>query len=162
MDYDKHLKNIWVRRILAALIDFFITIAIVIIFDEFIIHLTYLYLSIMQGVVWYFYSSIFDAINGKTPGKYLFKIRAVAFIGDLSISRAFLRNLTKLNVILVIADAVAGLSTEGDPRQRYTERVIDSLVISEQKIERKIIEFTGKPDKNEELVLPKQLQVKKI
>lgn len=157
MDYDKNLKDLWVRRTLAALVDFLITLVIAFLILYFLHPMSYmdtLYLFLVQGPVWYVYSVVFDAVTGKTPGRYIFKIRAVAFVGDLSLGQALLRNLTKLNSLLALADAIAGLSTEGDPRQRYTERVLDSLVVSERKI-RRIKQFAPVEEKKEELVLPK-------
>ncbi len=157
MDYDRNLKVLWVRRTLAALVDFAVTLGIAFTILYFLHPMSYMdmfYLFIVQGPVWFVYSVIFDAITGKTPGKYIFKIRAVSFIGGLSLVQAIVRNLTKLNSLLVLADAITGLSTEGDPRQRYIERVVDSLVISERKMHR-LKPFHPVAEKKEELVLPK-------
>ena len=157
MDYDRNLKNLWIRRFLAGVVDFSITYVItflIVFFLKPISYLDFVYIFMLQGPVWFIYSAIFDAITGKTAGKYIFKIRAVAFIGNLSIGQAIARNITKLNAILVLADAITGLSTEGDPRQRYTERIIDSLVISEIR-PRRIRKFEKIPQKDEELVLPR-------
>ncbi len=156
MDYDKNLKMLWVKRMLAALVDVAITTPIAFFIMFFLHPMSYmdmLYIFLMQGPVWYVYSVIFDIISGKTVGKYIFKIRAVAFVGKLSITQALVRNLTKLNSIIALSDAIAGLSTEGDPRQRYSERIVDSLVISEMKIKR-MRSFQGVKKKKEELILP--------
>ncbi len=163
MDYDKHLKSLWVRRTLAAIVDFGITWGIAILILYFIkpmALLDYLLTLFLQGPVWYIYSVIFDAVFGKTPGKFIFKIRAVAFIGNISVVQALLRNLTKLNILIVITDAIAGLSTEGDPRQRYSERFINTLVISEKKGKRirsfqSAMESKFIRDDKDELLLPK-------
>ena len=155
MDYDKHLKNLWVRRTLAGVIDFLITTVITFLIVYFLWNINIIIFSLLQGLVWFVYAVIFDAVNGKSPGKYFFKIKAVPFIGELRISRAILRNLTKLNAIVVLADVVVGLSTEGDPRQRYTERFLDTLVVSERK-EKRIRKFeVPKTQEKEELELPK-------
>jgi len=158
MDYDRNLKNLWIRRTLAATIDaiasYIVAMIIIYLFRPMDL-VDYVYIFLLQGPVWFVYALIFDIINGKTPGKYIFKIRAVAFIGNIRPLQAVLRNITKLNAILAIADAVAGLSTEGDPRQRYSERFINTLVISERKIKRIKQFHTVETKKSEELVLPK-------
>ncbi len=157
MDYDRNLKDLWVRRTLAGFVDFVITSIIsffIIYFFRPMDYMDFIFIFIVQGPVWFVYSVIFDAISGKTPGKYLFKIRAVAFVGNLSIGQAILRNLAKLNAIIALSDAITGLSTEGDPRQRYTERFIDSVVVSERRI-RRLKSFQSVQEKKEELVLPK-------
>ncbi len=153
MEYDKALRNLWAKRIAASFIDFIITLAIA-------YELAWVFgwsmesvLFIWQGVIWFIYSTIFDAINGKTPGKYIFKIRAVSFIGSLDIWKAIGRNATKLNWIIYLADIIAGLSTEGEPRQRYSERFLDSLVIAEFKEEKRVKTFKIEEEK-EEFELP--------
>ncbi|NPA75983.1 MAG: RDD family protein [Euryarchaeota archaeon] len=155
MDYDKHLKELWLRRTAAGIFDFVVTFVLAFLIVDIFLHVSMIYVIFLQGPVWYIYSVIFDLYRGKTPGKYIFKIRAVAFIGGLSVAQAFLRNLTKLNALLVLADVVAGLSTEGDPRQRYVERVIDSLVITERVYDHRITKFSREDKPKEELVLPK-------
>ncbi len=164
MDYDKNLKNLWIHRFIAGLIDFAITYTVAFFITYFLWHgmsmLDLLIISFfLQGPVWYFYSLLFDIVWGKTPGKIPMRIRSVSFVGELTPKQILIRNLTKLNVILAIADAIAGLSTEGDPRQRYTERFIDSLTITEISKRRRVKEFEaveskGEKEREEELVLP--------
>ncbi len=157
MDYDRNLKDLWIRRTLAGAVDFAITSVISFFIIYFLRPMDYMdliFIFFVQGPVWFLYSVIFDVISGKTPGKYLFRIRAVAFVGNLSVGQAIVRNLTKLNAIIAVADAITGLSTEGDPRQRYIERFIDSVVISERRI-RRIRSFQPVQENKEELVLPK-------
>ena len=158
MDYDKNLKDLWSKRMLAGIVDFVVTTAITFLIVYFLFSINIIIFSLLQGPVWFLYSSIFDMVNGKSVGKYIFKIKAVAFIGNLRWAQAILRNLTKLNFLIVLADAVVGLSTEGDPRQRYTERFIDTLVISEIR-RREIKRFEPLEEKKEkekeELELPR-------
>ncbi len=153
MEYDKTLRRLWAKRVAASFIDFVITLIIAygigLIFNWGFEMILFLW----QGIVWFIYSSIFDSINGKTPGKYIFKLRAVSFIGPLDVWKALARNATKLNIIIYIADIIAGLSTEGEPRQRYSERILDSLVIAEFKEEKTIRTFKIEEEK-EEFELP--------
>ncbi len=152
MEYDSSLRRLWGKRIAADFIDFVITFIIAFAFTFFFPMNPIFLLFVAQGIVWYLYSVIFDLAWGKTPGKFIFGIKAVAFIGDLTPLQAFVRNLTKLNWIIYISDIIAGLSTEGDPRQRFSERVVNSLVIAEIREEKKIKSF--KIEEKEELELP--------
>ena len=162
MEYDRNLKNLWIYRIMAGTIDFIITFAIAVAVTYYIwsnVGFDLILAFFLQGFIWYIYSIPFDSLWGKTPGKVFMRIKAVSFVGNLSMKQVLLRNLTKMNVILVIADAIAGLSTEGDPRQRYTERFIDSIIIVEKRWEKKtkkfeIFEERKKKGAEEELVLP--------
>lgn len=154
MEYDTALRRLWGKRVIAAIIDFAITFFIAHILSIFLKWNFLMSIFILQGIIWFFYSSIFDAINGKTPGKYAMKLRAVSFIGSLGVWRALARNITKLNWIIYIADIVAGLSTEGEPRQRFSERFLDSLVVSEFKEEKRVKVYHIEEEK-EELELPK-------
>jgi len=152
MEYDSSLRRLWGKRISADFIDFVITLVTAFLF-AYVFPMNPLFvLFVAQGIIWYIYSAIFDAVWGKTPGKFIFNLKAVAFIGDLTLAQALLRNLTKLNWLIFVGDIIAGLSTEGDPRQRFSERIIDSLVIAEIKEERKIKSF--KIEEKEELELP--------
>ncbi len=154
MEYDTALRRLWGKRILASIIDFIITFILAYILAYFLEWNLLMTIFILQGIIWFLYSSIFDAITGKTPGKYAFKLRAVSFIGDLGVWKSIARNVTKLNWIIYTADIIAGLSTEGEPRQRFTERFLDSLVVSEFKEERKVKAYRIQEEK-EELELPK-------
>ncbi len=152
MEYDSSLRRLWGKRILADFIDYLITLVIAFLLN-YLFPMNFIFLLfVAQGIVWYIYSVIFDALWGKTPGKLAMGLKAVAFIGDLTPLQAVLRNLTKLNVLIFAGDIIVGLSTEGDPRQRFSERAIDSLVIAEIKEERKIKSF--KIEEKEELELP--------
>ncbi|AGB05240.1 hypothetical protein AciM339_1383 [Aciduliprofundum sp. MAR08-339] len=155
MEYDSALRNLWARRIAAGFVDFVITLAIAYALGYFFKWNMGTVIFIWQGIIWFIYSVIFDAINGKTPGKYIFKLKAVSFIGSLDIWKAIGRNATKLNWIIYIADIIAGLSTEGEPRQRYSERILDCLVISDFRFreERKTKTFRVEEEK-EEFELP--------
>lgn len=155
MEYDSALRNLWARRIAASFVDFIITLGIAYGLGYFFNWNLGMVIFMWQGIIWFFYSVIFDTINGKTPGKYIFKLRAVSFIGSLDIWKAIGRNATKLNWIIYIADIIAGLSTEGEPRQRYSERILDSLVISDFRFreERKAKTFRIE-DEKEEFELP--------
>ena len=162
MEYDKNLKNLWIRRIVASIIDFSITFIIAVLVTYYLWpnmkSFNFVLAFFLQGPIWYVYSIPFDILWGKTPGKMIMNIKAVSFVGNLNNKQVLLRNLTKINAILVIADAIAGLSTEGDPRQRYTERFIDSITIIEKhwKKKSKKIELLKEEEKKEEeeLVLP--------
>ncbi len=152
MEYDSSLRRLWARRIVADLIDFVITLVLAFSIT-YIIPLNLLFIIfILQGIIWFLYSVIFDIISGKTPGKYVTKIKAVSFIGNLNTWQAVGRNLTKISWIIFAGDIIAGLSTEGDPRQRISERLLDSLVISDIVEERGIKTF--KIEEKEELELP--------
>ncbi len=165
MEYDTALRRLWGKRVAADLIDFSITFSISY-FIAFLFHYTFMeVLFVIEGVVWFLYSLIFDAIGGRTPGKMIMGLRAVSFIGKLGVVKSIGRNLTKLNWIAFIADVIAGLSTEGEPRQRLTERFLDSLVVNERKVKKrskkggkgtkaKKVKRKKKVDEEEELELP--------
>ncbi len=154
MEYDIALRRLWGKRVMAAIIDFVITFILAYVLAYFLKWNLLMTIFILQGIIWFIYSSIFDVITGKTIGKYVLKLKAVSFIGSLGVWKSLARNVTKLNWIIYIADIIAGLSTEGEPRQRFTERFLDSLVVSEFKEERKVKTYRIEEEK-EELELPK-------
>ena len=129
------------------MIDYAITFALAYILGFFLhfglVELLFFY----QPIIWFAYSVIMDATTGKTAGKYIMGLKAVSFIGKLGVVKAIGRNLTKLNWIAFVADIIAGLSTEGEPRQRLTERFLDSLVVSERRPKK---QKAPKPSKTKE------------
>ncbi|MCJ7489055.1 MAG: RDD family protein, partial [Thermoplasmata archaeon] len=74
--------------------------------------------------------SLFDFSAGGTVGKMIMHMKAVPMLGEMTLSRALLRNFTKIFGLLLLLDWVIGMAVETrDPRQKWTDQVAHTSVI---------------------------------
>ncbi|MFP4001684.1 MAG: RDD family protein [Candidatus Natronoplasma sp.] len=130
---NKPLQKHWIKRFIAYLIDFLISSVLVyIVFLLLTLGLfsptMLLYFPMTAGIIQVFYSSFWEYTYKKTIGKALMGLEVGTLTQVFEISDALLRNISKLHGILVLLDWMAGMATEGDPRQRYLDRLTDTTV----------------------------------
>jgi uncharacterized RDD family membrane protein YckC len=129
------LQNHWLRRFLAAIIDgiimyiLYMIVFVVLIFTFFFIPFIDFIFPIFTGLLWLLYAVVLEGMTGATIGKKVLNLRVVSFEGPMSISKAFIRNITKIFGLIFFLDWLAGFVTDGDPRQRYTDRFANTTVI---------------------------------
>lgn len=75
--------------------------------------------SFAIGLLGVFYWAILEYKIGQTLGALIFKLRAKGINKSMSFSQAFLRNITKMSVVLLLIDSVNILFSE--KKQRYFE-----------------------------------------
>lgn len=129
--HNKPLQKHWIKRILAYLTDFFISSLLAFI-PLFILDITFFdsmwLLSPTAGALQVFYSAAFEYYNRQTIGKKFFDLEVEGLRGGMDMHEAIIRNISKIHGLVVFLDTVLGLATEGDPRQRYMDRVADTTV----------------------------------
>lgn len=130
---NKPLQKHWIKRFIAYFIDFSVS-SILVYIVLFLLTLAILtptmllYFPMTAGIVQVFYSAILEYTNRKTLGKAVMGLQVGTLTQELEISDLLLRNISKLHGILVLLDWVAGMATEGDPRQRYLDRITNTTV----------------------------------
>ncbi|MGZ7182365.1 MAG: RDD family protein [Halobacteriota archaeon] len=143
------LQNLWIRRVIAYVIDsviLLIVLAIVNAFLALILLVPSLIFSfdvfggVFSGfsallglvIIWGYYT-LFEGSMSTTVGKRIMGLRVRPLRGRMSYTKAFIRNFTKawipIIVLLFLLDLVIGLVTEGDPRQRFSDVAADTSVI---------------------------------
>ena len=137
--HDRVLASHWVRRWLAGAIDFILTGFT---FTTLLIYLqtasTFhspfgpMFLpSFAGGVVWFLYSAWMEGAFGWTIGKRIFSLRVRTTGGSpIDWIAALGRNLTKFSGPIFLLDVLLGFSSEGDPRQRATDRMSRTTVVA--------------------------------
>ncbi len=124
------LQEHWIRRFFAVLIDavivFVIWLFVAIPFSGFA--WAWWLSSIFVGGIWFVYSMLLETILGATIGKKLLMLRVVALDGNLDIMHALIRNITKIFGVVFLLDLFLGAATQGDPRQRYFDRIARTTV----------------------------------
>lgn len=129
------LQKHWAKRLVAYIIDFILSSIVVywIFFFLITVRLQYdafWYFPMTAGMVQVFYSAILEYSSGKTVGKALMKLEVEQLTQRFYMSEALIRNFSKLHGILLLLDWIVGMMTEGDPRQRYLDRVAETTVRS--------------------------------
>ena len=139
---DSQLQDHWIRRVIAFIID-----SIIVGIGTFIIRVIIWLPFGLSGSPWYIfnplsfpfftgilsvlYFAFFEAYYEGTIGKRLMKLQTTKLNGQRPpLDSAFVRNATKLYWVLVLIDTIIGLAMSGDPRQKATDRVAGTIVVS--------------------------------
>lgn len=124
---NKALQDHYIKRIVAIIIDSVIlfVVSIVIMAVAFTFTFGGVFFGIgalILGLVTVLYFIILEAFAGGTLGKRIMGLRVVGTTGPMDIVKAFIRNFSKIHWLLLLLDLLVGLGTEGDPRQKMSDR----------------------------------------
>ena len=132
IEHNKPLQEHWIRRFIAALIDWIIVMVTASVIG-FFLSVDWgpfsVGLNALLALFWVFYSAIMEYLYGATIGKMLMDLRVQSLKGPLDLYKTILRNLSKVHGVILLIDALVGMLTEGDPRQRFLDRIADTTVI---------------------------------
>lgn len=139
LTHDQTLQKHWLKRFIAIVIDVFLIFVPVNIFmsvfgwtnDFLLLNLG----GYVSGFVWFIYSSLLDHMANGTIGKLLLGLRVVSVRGRLEPHQSMMRNITKVFGLFLIIDFLVGMLVDtSDPRQKYTDRLAATSVISHREI----------------------------
>ncbi len=126
---NRTLQVHWAKRVAAFVLDCIVVLAPV---------STVLFLlgerrvaayGIVSGIAFWAYATGCEAVLRKTLGKTLAGLEVRAVSGPMTFAKAAVRNVPKLFWYLFpVLDTVAGLLVEGDPRQRFSDRILGTTV----------------------------------
>ncbi len=85
--------------------------------------------TLVIGLLGILYWSVLEGFMGATVGKRIMNLQVVSTAGPMDLPKAFLRNASKLHWVLALLDWLIGLGTEGDPRQKLTDRFAQTTVV---------------------------------
>lgn len=86
--------------------------------------------AIYGGLFLYTYSVAAEAVFHRTPGKYIVGLEVRANRGRVTFAQAAVRNIPKVFwFVFPILDTLAGLVVEGDPRQRWCDKILGTTVV---------------------------------
>ncbi|MEK6851769.1 MAG: RDD family protein [Candidatus Thermoplasmatota archaeon] len=133
---NKALQDHWIRRVIAYIIDWIIVTIVAAIISIFFFPFWGGFggLFIGLGVALFavfaiLYWLIQEGFWGGTIGKKIMNLRVVGTTGPMDIVKAAIRNVSKINGILLLLDWIVGLATEGDPRQKIMDRFAGTTVV---------------------------------
>ncbi len=135
---DRSLQEHWLRRVVAIFIDSMIAYFLG-------LCLTWLTLWLLKwdlpfvwtivlpnysGVLLFLYYLILESVSGNASlGKRIMGLRVIAMSGNMDIGKAAMRNISKLYAPFLLLDAIVGFVTEGDPKQKWMDRVAGTSVV---------------------------------
>jgi uncharacterized RDD family membrane protein YckC len=135
---DQRLQDHWIARVIAAIIDAVLTWLVAAVVCVPLVVLSYLALvgwvsgtvfPLVWGLIYVLYSAMMESSGGATFGKRMMKLHVIAISGQMSMERALKRNISKIYWPALLLDLLIGFLTEGDPRQRYMDRVAGTTVV---------------------------------
>ena len=120
----------WLKRLCAFAIDAAIvllpTLAILYLLG---VHAAVVF-GIISGIIFMIYSALAEATSEQTIGKAVLHLRVKSRKGKVTAGEATLRNIPKFFwYIFPIIDVLLGLTTQGDPRQRLSDRILGTTVV---------------------------------
>jgi hypothetical protein len=85
--------------------------------------------GLLTGVIILLYFTILEATANKTLGKALLGMEVTSNAGYMDFQKSIIRNITKFFwFILPALDWVIAMATEGDPKQRFMDRIAGTYV----------------------------------
>jgi uncharacterized RDD family membrane protein YckC len=149
---DSEAQTHWVSRLIAFAIDVVIIgVILLIVFGILTLYVFFLPIpgflsnpvaflfgvgalgSLSGGLLMVLYATLTEAFLGSTLGKKFLNIKVERIDGKKVTAReAFVRNIAKIHWLLLLIDLFAGLFTQGDYRQRFTDRVAGTIVVKRQ------------------------------
>lgn len=143
---DSQLQDHWIRRLVAFIIDSMIVgvltlvIAIIIVIPLVLMALIAglpryvtdpLSFPFFAGILSILYFTLMETYYGTTLGKSMMNLRTVGLDGQKpTLDLALMRNVSKIYWAIVLLDTIVGLATLGDPRQKATDRIAGTIVVS--------------------------------
>lgn len=126
---NRGLRTHWLKRISAFLFDFIILSVPIAIASLFLRVDILTPLAIVSfSVVLVLYSFLLESTLKATIGKKLLGLEVAGVRGSMDPKKALIRNVPRFMGVVFI-DWMLGLVTEGDPRQRYMDRLAGTTVM---------------------------------
>jgi len=124
------LQEHWIRRLFAYVIDSILVLVVVVLLNVpfLVFNWGWLLWPFLWGLVMWLYAGFLEGSTGTTIGKKLLALRVVAIDAQMDISKGFVRNVSKIHWVVLLLDLLLGAATQGDPRQRYVDRITRTTV----------------------------------
>ena len=125
------LQEHWIKRLIALFIDaILLGVVLVLISIPFAIFAYgWVVWPFVAGAIWLLYAVLLEGSSGHaTIGKKVMNLQVVAIDGPMTVEKALIRNISKIHGLLLLLDWLLGFVTQGDPRQRYLDRIARTTV----------------------------------
>jgi len=136
---DEALQEHWFKRFLALIIDNLIFWAIgyvltFFLFQQFlgwnIPFVWTIFQPTLSGGLFFLYAFALEAgRGGATLGKRAMNLRVISTSGEMTAGKAAIRNISKIHGTFLLLDWLVGFLTDGDPKQKMTDRSAGTTVV---------------------------------
>ncbi|MGQ0797226.1 MAG: RDD family protein [Methanobacteriota archaeon] len=134
----------WAKRVLAFAIDLAFVFAPLWILLFYADQRSPLVYGLWGGLTLYLYSTFAESLFRATVGKYIVGLEVRSLRGPMTASKAAVRNIPKLFwFAFPVLDTLAGLLVEGDPRQRWSDKVLGTTVAQSSLIHVRVHRLDG-------------------
>jgi uncharacterized RDD family membrane protein YckC len=122
--------------IVAYIIYFFAFLAIITSGGVWLLWGPFLLLGFVLGILELLYFMFMDASYGGTLGKKILGLQVQMVNGSkVTFDKAFIRNISKIFWLFLLIDWILGIATPGpDQRQKYTDRIAGTTVVSVKQV----------------------------
>src|SRR5881628_959620 len=85
--------------------------------------------GVASGLGFFAYATLAERLWRVTVGKAMVGLEVRSVVGPMTLGKAAVRNIPKLFWFLFpLLDTIAGLLVDGDPRQRFSDRILGTTV----------------------------------
>ena len=131
------LQTHWFKRLIAIIIDWIIVaiawwiISIPLAVGSFLFFGSFGFgrFGIIFWILWFLYMVVLEGSRGATIGKSIVNLRVQSFDGRMDFVKALVRNISKVHGLLLLLDWIVGILIDGDPRQRFLDRISNTVVV---------------------------------
>ena len=126
--YDQvNTKENWLKRLNAVAVDYFMLFVATVIINPAVYITEFL---LITGILSLVYFTATELLLGYTLGKKIFGIKVTQMNGTIpSLKNVVIRNITKINPVLLLADTIVGYYTLNN-HQKYTDNYANTRVIN--------------------------------
>ncbi|MFQ5911484.1 MAG: RDD family protein [Thermoplasmata archaeon] len=130
LGHSRSIQDHWARRVVAFVVDVLLVTLPIWVILQFVPNVNVALFGLLSGLVLFTYSTLFETYIHKTPGKELMSLRVESTAGTMTLVSGMLRSVAKFFwYIFPFIDTIIGMATDGDPRQRLTDRVANTVVV---------------------------------
>ena len=120
----------WLKRIGAFIVDTLIVLIPTWAVLTFLNVTAVVMFGLFSGFAFFLYSALSEAATSQTVGKAVFRLKVRSESEKVSPSMAAIRSVPKFFwYVFPMLDAILGLAAEGDPRQRFSDRILGTTVV---------------------------------
>jgi len=130
LGHSRMLHVHWAKRAAAFLLDAALVLLPVSLVLSFLGYSSLALLGLASGAAFFLYSALCESYWRRTVGKRLLGLEVRAIWGPVTMGKAALRSVPKFFWYLFpLLDLLLGLSLDGDPRQRFSDRILGTVVV---------------------------------
>jgi len=130
LGHSKMLHVHWGKRVAAFAIDLLVVLLPLGAVLSFLGLASLASLGLLSGLVFFAYATLSEALWRRTLGKRLTGLEVRAIWGPVTLAKAAVRSVPKFFWYLFpLIDFLLGMAVEGDPRQRFSDRILGTVVV---------------------------------